>query len=115
MGEAGLATLMMVPLVSSFIAPEQERDNWGARWARECVERRLLLVRQQLAETPFIAGARFTAADIAVTYALNLGVEHAGFILGDAEQAYIDRATGRDAYKRALERSHAGLAALVDD
>src|SRR4029453_14120934 len=30
MGEAGLATLIMVPLVSGFIAPEAERDNWGA-------------------------------------------------------------------------------------
>ncbi len=52
MGEAGLATLMMVPLVSGFIAPEAERDNWGARWARECVERRLLLVRRQLTAVP---------------------------------------------------------------
>ena len=39
MGEAGLATLIMVPVVSGFIAPHAERDNWGARWARECVER----------------------------------------------------------------------------
>ncbi|MGQ7791723.1 glutathione S-transferase family protein [Faunimonas sp. B44] len=105
MGEAGLATLIMVPLVSGFIAPEAERDNWGARWARECVERRLLLVRRQLAGTSYMAGDRFTAADISVTYALNLGANHAGFALGDAEQAYLARTTGRDAYKRAVEAS----------
>ena len=29
MGEAGLATLMMVSVVSGFIAPEAERDNWA--------------------------------------------------------------------------------------
>lgn len=110
MGEAGLATLMMVPLVSGFIAPEEERENWGARWARACVERRRLLVRRQLAGAPFIAGTRFTAADISVSYALSLGADHAGFVLNDAEQAYLARATGRDAYKRAFDRSHEGVA-----
>jgi glutathione S-transferase len=111
LGEAGLATLMMVPLVSGFIAPPAERDNWGARWARECVERRLLLVRRQLASAPYMAGDRFTAADISVTYALNLGANHAGFAPNDAEQAYLARTTARDAYKRAYERSHEGVAA----
>jgi glutathione S-transferase len=110
MGEAGLATLMMVPLVSGFIAPETERDNWGARWARECVERRLLLVRRQLAGAAYVAGDRFTAADISVTYALRLGLKHAGFELGDVERAYMDRMMGRDAFRRAFERSHEGLA-----
>ena len=111
MGEAGLATLIMVPLVSSFIAPEAERDNWGARWARACLERRLLLVRRQLAAAPYRAGDRFTAADISVTYALNLGANHDGFVLADAEQAYLARTMGRDAYKRAFDRSHEGVAA----
>jgi glutathione S-transferase len=97
--------------VSGFIAPEVERDNWGARWARECVERRLLLVRRQLAGAPYMAGDRFTAADISVTYALNLGANHAGFVLSDAEQAYLARTTARDAYKRAFDRSHEGVAA----
>ena len=111
MGEAGLATLIMVPLVSGFLAPEAERDNWGARWARECVERRLLFVRRQLAGAPYMAGDRFTAADISVTYALNLGAIHAGFVLSGAEQAYLARTTGRDAYKRAFDRSHDGVTA----
>lgn len=111
MGEAGLATLMMVPLVSGFIAPEAERDNWGARWARECVERRQLLVRRQLATAPYMAGDRFTAADISVSYALRLGADHAGFALSDDEQAYLARTRARDAYKRAFDRSHDGAPA----
>jgi glutathione S-transferase len=111
MGEAGLATLIMVPLVSGFLAPEEERDNWGARWARECVERRLLLVGRQLARAPYMAGDQFTAADISVTYALNLGANHARFVLSDAEQAYLARTTGRDSYKRAMDRSHEGVTA----
>ena len=110
MGEAGLATLMMVPLVSRFIAPEAERGNWGAKWAAECVERRLGLVTRQLERAPYLAGEAFTAADISVTYALRLGANHAGFVLGEVEQAYLARTTGRDAYKRAFERSHEGVA-----
>ncbi len=109
MGEAGLATLMMPVVVSGFLAPEAERDNWGARWAAKCVEKRLKLVRRQLARAPYMAGERFTAADISVTYALHLGSRHGGFVLGDAEQDYLARTTGRDAYKRALERSMAAM------
>jgi len=44
-----------------------------------------------------------------VTYALNLGQRNCGVTLGDAEQAYLARTTGRDAYKRAMERSHEGV------
>lgn len=111
MGEAGLATLMMVPVVSRFLAPEAERRNWGARWAAACVERRMGLVRRQLERSPYLAGDAFTAADISVTYALHLGSNHGGVVLGDAEQAYLARTKGREAYKRAFERSHEGVGA----
>jgi glutathione S-transferase len=62
-------------------------------------------VRRQLARSPYLAGETFTAADISVTYALELGRKHAGIVLGDAEQAYLARTTGREAYRTALERS----------
>ncbi len=109
LGEAGLATLMMPVIVSRFIAPEAERENWGANWSLQSFQKRLKLVSQRLACSPFLAGEAFTAADISVTYALNLGQRTCGIVLGDAEQAYVARTTGRDAYKRAIERSHEGL------
>ena len=109
LGEAGLATLMMPVVVSLFLAPEAERQNWGAAWARKCVEKRLELVRQRLSRSPYLAGERFTAADISVTYALELGGNHAGITLGDVEQAYLARTKGRDAFRRAMERSHEGV------
>ncbi|HRD46206.1 MAG TPA: glutathione S-transferase family protein [Caulobacter sp.] len=111
LGEAGIATLTMVPLVSRFLAPEAERDNWGARQAMLWVEKRLKLVRRQLEQAPWMAGEVFTAADISVAYGLELGRKHASFDLGDLEQAYLDRAMDRDAYKRALERSMAVMPA----
>ena len=75
----------------------------------EEVVERLKLVSQRLASSPYLAGEAFTAADISVTYALNLGQRNCGITLGDAEQAYLARTTGRDAYKRAMERSHEGV------
>jgi glutathione S-transferase len=109
LGEAGLATLMMPVIVSRFLAPEAERENWGATWALQSFQKRLKLVSERLATSLYIAGEAFTAADISVTYALNLGQRNCGIALGDAEQAYLARTTGRDAYKRALERSHEGV------
>ena len=105
LGEAGLATLMMPVIVSRFLAPEAERQNWGASWAQDAAQRRLKLVRPQLARSPYLAGETFTAADISVSYALELGRRHNVIALGDAEEAYLARTMGRDAYKRALERS----------
>lgn len=106
LGEAGLATLMMPVVVSRFIAPEAERENWGATWCLQAFQKRLKLVNQRLVSSSYLAGEAFTAADISVTYALNLGQRNCGVTLGDAEQAYLARTMGRDAYKRAMERSH---------
>lgn len=105
LGEAGLATLMMPAIVSRILAPEAERQNWGASWAQDAARRRLRLVRAQLAHSPYLAGESFTAADISVSYALELGRSQGVVTLGEAEQAYLARTMGREAYKRALERS----------
>src|ERR687897_1833629 len=70
LGEAGLAASMYFVVVSRNLAPEAERQNWGARKALEVFESRLGLVSRQLARSPYLAGDTFTAADISVTYAL---------------------------------------------
>lgn len=67
------------------------------------------LVSDMPAGAPYLAGGDFTAADISVTYALNLGQRNCGITLGEAEQGYLARSMGRDAYKRAMERSHEGV------
>jgi len=109
LGEAGLATLMMPVVVSRFLAPEAERKNWGASWCLQAFRKRLKLVSDRLASSPYLAGEDFTAADISVSYALNLGQRNCGITLGEAEQAYLARTMGRDAYERAIERSHEGV------
>jgi len=107
LGEAGLAGPVMVPLVSGFVAPEAERDNWGARWGQEIFNSRLRLVTRQLDRAPYMAGDAFTAADISVTYALELAQRHRCYAPGEPERAYLARTTARDGYKRAMEACEA--------
>jgi glutathione S-transferase len=64
-------------------------------------------VTRQLGRSPYMAGEAFTAADISVTYALQLATRTVGFELGDAERAYVERTTARDAYSRAMQACQA--------
>jgi len=107
LGEAGLAASMFFVVVSRNLAPETERQNWGAGKALEVFESRLTLVTRQLARSPYLAGETFTAADISVTYALEFAQRAGGVVLGEAEQAYVARTSGRDAYRRAMDTCQA--------
>ncbi|MBV9990234.1 MAG: glutathione S-transferase family protein [Alphaproteobacteria bacterium] len=112
LGEAGLAGTIQLVVVSRNFAPESERQNWGARWTLDQFTRQLGWVTRQLARAPYMAGDAFTAADISVTYALTLASKAGGVVLGEAEQAYRARTTGRPAYRRALETCQATKAWL---
>jgi len=107
LGEAGLAGSMYYVQGARNLAPEDQRNNWSAGQALHVFESRLRLVTRQLAHAPYMAGERFTAADISVTYALQFAQRTVGFTLGEAEQAYVARTSGRDGYKRAMEACHA--------
>jgi glutathione S-transferase len=102
LGEAALGANIQIVVVSGFVAPETERDNWGARWALDQFNRQSGHVKRQLARAPYMAGDAFTAADISVTYTLNLAIRRGGIALDEAEKAYMARTTGRDGYRRAL-------------
>lgn len=103
LGEAGLAASIYFVIVSRNLAPEPARQNWGAAKALEVFTSRLGLVTRQLDRSPYLAGERFTAADISVTYALELAQRSGTFDLGETERAYVARTSGRAAYKRAME------------
>ena len=117
MGEAGLAMGAYFVGGARNFAPEAERDNWSAGQALEMFESRLRLVTRQLARSPYLAGEAFTAADISVTFALELARRFGGIALGEAEQGYMARTSGRAAYERAMETCkdrRAWLAAAAD-
>jgi len=105
LGETGLMMPIYMRLVTRNAAPEAERDNWTTRFAVEFFESRLQLVTRRLARSPYLAGEKFTAADISVTYMFVWGMKYGDITLGDAEQAYLARVTAREAYQRALEKS----------
>lgn len=107
LGEAGLAASLYLVVVSRDLAPEAERQNWGARKALEVFKSRLGLVTRQLARSPYLAGEAFTAADIVVTHALEFAQRTGAFVFGEAEQRYVARTSGREAYKRAMQTCHA--------
>jgi glutathione S-transferase len=72
------------------------------------------LVTRQLARAPYLAGDTFTAADISVSYALQLARRSGGVTLGETEQAYMARTCGREAYKRTMETCQATKAWLTE-
>jgi glutathione S-transferase len=106
LGEAGLAAYLNIIVASRFFAPESERQNWGAGAATGLFLNRLALVSGRLDETPNLARERFTAADISVTYALELGgrvglQDH----YTPSVLAYMERMHERPAYQRASSQS----------
>lgn len=107
LGEAGLAVPANAVFVSRHLAPDDERDNFLTRWALQTFKSRLGLVRRQLERTPYLAGDDFTAADISVTYALEMASRHATLDCGPIERDYIARTTSRPAYQRAMASCHA--------
>jgi glutathione S-transferase len=98
---------MNAVFVGRELAPQAERDARVTRWALETFESRLGLVIRRRAVSPYLAGDRFTAADISVSYALLLGVRTGNYIPGPTERDYLARTTARAAYVRAMESCQA--------
>ena len=104
-GESGLAAFLNVIIGSRFMAPEGEKDNFGARMAERMFDNRLSLVTRQLGEAPMLAGDVFSAADISVMYALGLA-ERLGFAekFGPEIVDYRARLSERPACQRAMAK-----------
>lgn len=113
LGEAGLAASVYFVVGARLFAPESERDNWSARQALGVFQSRRGLVTRQLERFPYVAGGKFTAADISIAYALNFARSVAGIPWGETEQAYMGRISERPAYQRALDTCHATRALLA--
>jgi glutathione S-transferase len=114
LGEAGLAASIYFVVGARLFAPESERGNWSAGQALSVFESRLSLVTRQLARTPYLAGKTFTAADISVTYALELAQTCGGVTFGEVERSYMARVSAREGYKRAMETCQSRKAWLAN-
>lgn len=102
LGESGLAAYLNIIVGSKFMAPENEKDNFGARMAERMFFNRLELVSRRLSGAPMMAGNDFTAADISVTYALGMA-ERLGLAgkFGPEIADYRARMAARPAFRRA--------------
>ena len=102
-GEASLSAPLNVVVASRFFAPEDEKQNWGAKITVQIVSGRCAAVAAQLERTPYLAGERFTAADISCAYAFGM-MERLGVAdkLGPVIQAYMARLTARPAFQQAM-------------
>ena len=105
-GEASLTAPMNVTLASRFMAPEGEKDNFGARVAVDMAVSRSRVLVKQLAKTLYITGETFTAADIAVSYFVGFmkafdAVDRLDPLIID----YHERLAARPAYQRAAAQN----------
>ncbi|MGH7069433.1 MAG: glutathione S-transferase family protein [Acetobacteraceae bacterium] len=105
-GEASLLGPLNVALASRFFAPEDQKQNWGAQNAIESFVRKSGALAEPLGRHPYIAGDRFTAADISCGYAAGfgrfLGVEER---LDPAVRDYHQRLKERPALQRAMRHA----------
>ncbi len=105
-GEASLTAPLNVALMSRFFAPEDQKENWGARAAVDMFVRKSAALAGPLGRHPFIAGDTFTAADISCGYAAGfgqfLGVEDQ---LHPMVKEYHGRLCERSAFQRAMRHA----------
>ncbi len=107
-GEASFGGLVSVALASRFFAPKEHRDNWGATAAIDTAVRNSVVPANALKQSPYVAGEAFTAADISVSYALDLA-QFLRFMdrLDPVLAEYHERLKARPALQRARARSAA--------
>jgi glutathione S-transferase len=102
-GEAGLAMYGNPLVATKFMAPEQKRDNWTAEYLKSTFAKRLNFVETELRDSPYIAGERFTAADISVGYSIGMAGFAADIELSPTLSSYHERLKSRPAYQRASQ------------
>ena len=88
---SAIARRIAATVTGSFIAPN--------------LTRQLDYIEAELGSQAWFAGAQFTAADVQMSFPLEIAVSRAGLNASRPNSmAFLQRIHARDAYKRALER-----------
>jgi glutathione S-transferase len=94
--------MMNVAVIDLFYTQE-EWAKLRRPGAVEFVQKRLSSLSKSLGDKSFLDGDRFTAGDLMMTTVLRV-LKHTDIVSSDRRlAAYIDRCTGRPAFKRALD------------
>ncbi len=102
MGEAGISNAMFYYTNLHRIVPESERSGRFDRFVLYQFESRLKLISDRLGQAPYLAGERFTAADISTGYALDNAWRATGYAFDDRVSDYLARLRARPGYGRAM-------------
>ncbi len=76
-----------------------------------CYDTAVDTLEQAVSATPYVAGDRFTAADVIVGSTIGWGTLFGTLPKRDAFMAYFERVSSRDAYRRGNEKDDALMAA----
>jgi glutathione S-transferase len=98
---AGLNTL----LAAHFAAPEADKRNWSVKGAEARMEQALNFVERVLGDGPYLAGATFTLADIAISTTLGIRQGALGQETPPKLAAYRQLLMERPAYQRAKAKA----------
>lgn len=105
-GEASLTGPLNIALASRFFAPADQKQNWGGQFAIDEFVRKSAALAAPLGKHPFVAGDRFTAADISCGYSAGFGrfldIEDR---LEPAVREYHQRLSERPAFQRAMRHA----------
>jgi glutathione S-transferase len=106
-GEATLAAPINAIVGTAYLAPEDQRHNITSKVITLSMKKRLGLLADRLKSSDYVAGNRFTIADISAAYAVILALRTEILGLKDliAEDliAYAQRLIDRPAYQRMLK------------
>jgi glutathione S-transferase len=102
-GEATLGARFRNLIVARLFAPDDEKDNWATRDSESGFMTGVGMIAEKLRHGPYLAGDKFTAADISCTLMLGGGAKVFGWgeRYDPAVRDYLERVTSRDAYRRA--------------
>lgn len=104
MAESNLGAEINVLLAEAFGAPAEHKGNWSANGVRARVAEVVGYVGARLGDGPWLAGDRFTIADIAMVTTLGMWRGALGGALPKSLSGLMDRAQARPGYQAAAAK-----------
>ena len=103
LSEAAMGSEVNAIIGARFMAPDEHKNNWSVARCEQRLEAAFDFLARELNGRAFIAGDRFTMADIACAHATGVAAQFLGYAdkFPKALMDYHARMTARPAYKRA--------------
>ena len=109
------ANASLLPRMSSLMGADPADSSPRARFMRDRADRAWKLVEDRLGETPYFAGAEFTAADIIMFFTLTTMRAFVPLDFADKPNilAYMKRTGERPAYRKAMEKGDPSMTPML--